>query len=196
MNKVKVFTLNMPNNFEFSPVYPPLRQEEIESAGCDKVKKEKYFSWLLLEYAFSKSYSLDIKDIKFERLSNGKWVCGDCYFSITHSNNAVAVAVSLSPVGIDMESRDRDASKVEKLLSPKEREELLSAANKNDYILTKWTERESSFKLSNDCNFRPFTTNDIDCVYTTKTLKISKKEYILTVASNKDCIIEINSANF
>ena len=174
----------MPNNFEFSPVYPPLRQEEIESAGCDKVKREKYFSWLLLEYAFSKSYSLDIKDIKFERLSNGKWVCGDCYFSITHSKSAVAVAVSKIPVGIDMESRNRNTTAIEKLFG------------KGEDALVKWTERESRFKLSNDCNFRPFTTNDIDCVYTTKTLKISGKEYILTVASMEDCIIEINSANF
>ena len=61
-----------------------IRQKEIESCSNFKVKQEKFYIWKLLEIALKQSLGIDIREVEFRKLDNGKWVCDKCQFSLSH----------------------------------------------------------------------------------------------------------------
>ena len=83
------------------------RQALIEKTVNEPMKRQRYYVWKLLEYALKNSFLLQPETIAFSVDENGKWSCPDCYFSLSHCNDAVAVAVSATPVGVDIENLDR-----------------------------------------------------------------------------------------
>ena len=178
MQEIKVYISEIPKDISVGVLYPPKRNEEILSAGCEKVKREKFFSWKLLEYALKDGYSLDIKNLNFEKFPSGKWACDKCYFSITHSFGAVSVAVSKLPVGIDMECVERDTSQLEKLF----KDDKLKGVN----ALVKWTEWESSYKLKGEGAFNEFKEKRLSNFVKSDTVSVGGVNYVLTVASDVD----------
>lgn len=145
-----------------------LRQQEIENCSNFKVKQEKFYIWKLLEKAFKDSMGLDIRDIQFQKLDSGKWVCDRCHFSLSHSHGIVCVAISDSFVGVDIEyidGRRHPLTLVDKTLCGDEK-----CRNENDFFEL-WTIKEAYFKFSNERFFEP---KKID---TTK-IKNSKTDYI------------------
>ena len=78
-----VFTATIPNEVCVAGVYPPLRNDDIENSASDKVRKEKFCAWKLLEYALLQVFGKAMREISFTRLPNGKWTCDFCYFSLT-----------------------------------------------------------------------------------------------------------------
>ena len=136
--------------------------EEIKSVNNEKVKREKYCAWKLLEYAFERSLGLKIKNMSFSKEPSGKWTSPSCYFSISHCNSIVAVAVSKAPVGIDVESYDAPLRKgfEEKALTDKELAEYATIPDerKNEYLISKWSAKEAFFKRSEKASFAPAET--------------------------------------
>ena len=98
MNKqlcpVAVYAAAIPKDKIAGPVLPLLRQEQIEHTTHPDLKQQRYFVWKLLEYALQHSLGLEMKNLHFSRTENGKWICEECYFSLSHTQDAVAVAVS------------------------------------------------------------------------------------------------------
>ena len=159
MPVVDVFTSAIPECCDISDVTPKERDDEIKAANNGRIKKEKYCSWRLLRYALERSLGIKMENADFSKEKNGKWVANGFYFSISHSGELVAVAVSRTPVGIDVESynapiKDRFADKI---LTEHERCEYLSLpeGDRHDYLLTKWTEKEAEFKRRGEGYFAP-----------------------------------------
>ncbi|MBQ3235548.1 MAG: hypothetical protein IJA97_05265 [Clostridia bacterium] len=178
MEEVKVYYSEVSNNLEFSTLYPPERDIEVKNAGCEKAKREKFFSWKLLEYALKDGLGLDISKLEFKKTENGKWSCDRCHFSITHSKSAVAVAVSNFPVGIDMEEVERNTTQLEKLF----KNDKLKGVN----ALVKWTEWESSYKLKGEGSFNEFKEKPLANFVKSDTISVGGANYVLTVASDVD----------
>lgn len=139
-------------------VFPPERNEYINSANIKETVEQRFFVWKLLEYALKQSFNLAIENLHFS-VQNGKWGCKECFFSLSHSENIVAVAVSTSPVGMDIETATRIVSPnlSKKILTQNELEAFKSIDKKqqSEYLLKKWCAKESIFKAKNEKVFHP-----------------------------------------
>ena len=185
----RVFYAKIPKN-----VLPPTphciaRKLEIDACNSEKVKREKAFVWALLEFALETLYSLSPDDVVFTKTEQGKWLCENFHFSLSHSKNVVAVALSSAPVGIDVQTvLPTRESLAKKILSKDEFDNFLnlSVTEKDLFFTRVWTEKESAFKASNENNIFASNTND-DLSFTTKKLDIENDVYLLTVATqNKE----------
>lgn len=193
-----VFTAAIPNEVCVAGVYPPLRNDDIENSASDKVRKEKFCAWKLLEYAFLQVFGKAMREISFTRLPNGKWACDFCYFSLSHSENMVAVALSDAPVGVDIEkitpvkNQARVANKILTDTELAEYQRLALSPAANEFLSEVWTKKESLFKLgSADDNgqenspsgFIPRRISAFVDYAFTKRISAQDGEYFLSVAS-------------
>ncbi len=138
-----------PKSAEISPVYPKEREKQILSCISEKAKREKYLVWKLLAIALKRSLGLQMEDCRFEKKENGQWVCDKCYFSLSHSHDVLAVAISTFPVGVDVEYIKTHNWKVAKKVFTQEELatfSLLTEEEKADFFVKKWTQKESVFK--------------------------------------------------
>ena len=91
------------------------RQARIDAAETETGRRQRYFVWKLLELALERS--IGTAQVAFFQEESGKWGCDRCHFSLSHSENAVAVAVSDAP-----------------------------EEEKEEWLLQAWCARESLFK--------------------------------------------------
>lgn len=192
-----VYTAAIPTDVGVEAVFPSSRSEEIFACGSDKTKKEKYCAWKLLEYALFHAFGKRIEEIAFAKSAQGKWTCDFCHFSLSHSENAVAVALSDSPIGIDIEqikpvkNREKVAKKI---LTEKELEEYqrlsINETQANAFLLEIWTKKESVFKRGGIASFIP---NHICAGETTQTKKVllADKEYFLSVTGKEGLTMDL-----
>ncbi len=141
------------------PTYPKERTEEILGVKSQKAKIEKSSDWALLEFAVKDVFGKNLTDYSFKKQNNGKWVSDGFYFSLTHSDGAVGVALSNLPVGFDIES----ISSFEKKTALKKDAFLKKICTDNEYEKYKnasigrlsaiWTAKESVFKSSDESFF-------------------------------------------
>lgn len=144
------------------------RKKYINSIKDTKRKCQSVVAWLLLKNIFA---LLDIKDDVYVN-EHGKWCFFDnnIKFSISHSNNIVAIAVGdCEFLGIDVEKCDEKIIKLEKKLDVNIRSNLSLIES----LTIEWTKRESAFKAGKECNF-----------VSKKIFDKNNDEYILTVCSN------------
>lgn len=171
---------NIFGNIDFSDILCKKRREEIENIGDLKEKCRKYYSWKLLQFALAKR-GMDIKKQNFFRNKNGKWFANDVCFSISHTQNIVAVAVADCEVGIDIEKSDRTVDKAlfDKIACEEEKEAFFSPAIKD--ILTLWTKKEAIFKRNGE---EIFIAKDINTLAeNVQTIVTEDKELIISVSS-------------
>lgn len=163
----------------------PARAEEIENCANAEVKLQKFYAWKLLETALSRSFGLNIEELDLKRTENGKWECSACCFSLSHSGNAVAVAVSDGPVGVDIERLDKSRftlSLAERIATEREMEEM---GRKKDFARALnglWTKKEAIFKLLGGRAFLPKAIETSDYSTVTELFRLDKS-YLATVAS-------------
>ncbi len=170
-------------------VYPPQRQELIDKCRSERVRAEKYTSWKLLEYALKEVYDTDITKVQFYLGENGKWTCDKCYFSISHSDGIVAVAIDNQPVGIDIENM-QNAKFTQKLANKiLTDEEFLSFINNGEkalHLCQYWCNKEALFKKCGIGVFVPQNIqtegiNDNICSYI---IHVDDKKFYLALANN------------
>lgn len=180
LRPVEVYTAVIPQG-DIGEVLPKMRQEQIENTTHEGVKRQRYFVWKLLELALKRSYGYEIKDLEFSREENGKWTYRECFFSLSHTKDAVAVAVSRKPVGVDLECTDHPVRPglAEKILT--EEEKNLPREDENQFLLEMWCAKEALFKAGNDQAFQPQKISALSGVKTQK-VQIGEKEYVLAVA--------------
>ncbi len=114
-----------------------VRQEYVNSATDEKVKKERTAVWVLLQNALVDCGVVDLDSLNFTRNENGKWCVGNLKFSLSHSKSVVAVAVSDKNVGIDVEM-------VKEIKSLKLKQSLSTVYSP----ITQWTREESYYKAT------------------------------------------------
>lgn len=182
-----VYVASIPQDTDLSALpqlYPPIRQQEIDACGSEKVKREKYYVWKLLEYALDRTFGKKLKKLTFSKADNGKWSCGGCEFSLSHSHDAVAVAISRKDVGLDVEllAPTRKGT-AEKILNDEEFAQYLSAENKDDFLLEKWTQKECIFKRSHEQAYFPKKTDTLANKTLSRRITLENQTYVLSVAS-------------
>ena len=146
-----VFLAAVPEDLAPAPVFPPARTDYIFAPSNERVRRERYAVWKLLERGVSRSFGLKMEDLAFSE-KRGKWSCDRLFFSLSHSGGVVAAAVSNGAVGVDVESlgffaaRGWDEKQLERMArricTPKE----LRALGGRDDFLRLWTQKESIYK--------------------------------------------------
>ena len=182
---LQVFTAKIPK-YTGETLYPQARQEEISSVKNEKTRTEKYGVWKLLQYAVEKTLSRPFTEFVFTKNTNGKWLCKDFYFSLSHSKNAVAVAISSAPVGVDIQKDQplQSLSIAKKMLTEEEYKtyQNLPKTQMNAYLVGTWTKKEAAFKRSDENRFTPTKIQLSDTENCIKT-KIEDEEYFLSTSS-------------
>lgn len=182
---VDVYTAKIPDDIVLESIYPAQRMQEIENCKNERVKKEKYCVWKLLEYALHRSYGLCMQKMHFEKQENGKWTTDGCHFSLSHCDGIAAVAVSRKEVGVDVEkATDRMEKLKEKILTEKELSQYAEKEDKISYLAEKWTQKESIFKMLGGKAFAPDAIQADE--YKTHTCRIKDLDgYVLSVAADE-----------
>ncbi len=181
-----VYVAKMPDEIGNDLLFPPERQNEVLACANDRVRRQKYYAWKLLGYALQYSCGLDMDVLTFDKEKSGKWTLPNCYFSLSHSHNAVAVAVANRPIGVDVELvSGRKKEILQKTLTAAERTEYetLPSHTKIEYLIKTWTQKESFFKMTGDGVFRPSKIVVDKSVVLTQKIQISGEEYALSVAA-------------
>ena len=184
--RTAVYVAIIDRDTELSPVYPPQRQADIDRCSNEGVRLEKYTAWRLLELALRQSLGLDFKSLEFLKNSYGKWNTEGAFFSISHSGGAVAVAVSDKPVGVDIEVVERYREGIEhRILTPSESIACkeLDAREAEEYIIRKWSEKESIFKTLDIRAFEPLKIETKEYPVKSQVLDMLGKRFVLSVCS-------------
>lgn len=87
--------------------------------------------------------------------SNGKPYLSDksMHISISHTQSHVAIAISGEPIGIDIETKSRNAHSAAKAyLQPQEIKTVNSSEEPHKEALRLWTAKEAAFKLNPACS--------------------------------------------
>ena len=169
---VKVFYSDI-THFEFNQSevdnFPMLRRDYVNNITDIERKRQSTFVWLLLKKALadinvSGTFSVD---------SKGKWhfVDNKVKFSLSHSNNIVAVAVGDTDyLGIDVEKCSEKVLKLQSKLGDYKQYNLSNI----EYITREWTKKESAYKAGKKSEF-----------YSRKIFDKCGEEYFLTLCSKE-----------
>lgn len=146
------------------PVEPFARDQYIRSAKDETLRRQRYAVWMLLDFALRERTGRGVEGWNF-KCEQGKWsLDGQWHFSLSHSGNAVAVAVADLPVGVDIQDTaafaHRDAL-ARRVLSAREREQLaaLPSDARPMRLAELWACKESVFKLMGSNVFVPSETD-------------------------------------
>ena len=180
-----IYTAKIPSDVVMEVVYPKERQDLIESTKNPTVRRARYCVWRLFEYALKNSLGFEIKNIDVYRSESGKWLSDDFYFSLSHTDGIVAVAISDFPVGIDVEKvREVDVDAFSKrVLTENERNALSLMASPCDNIIKLWTAKESIYKMLGTSPFVPSKIDVADYRIATFQEYLGDDKYYLTVSS-------------
>ena len=169
-------------------VYPKERQQEIESSLNSKVKLQKYCAWQTLKRAVEIFTKKSFKEFTFVKESSGKWVSDSFYFSLAHSEEFVAVAISNRPIGLDLQViKPLSTGLKEKILC---KEEIavyndFSMQAQELFLLKCWCKKEAMLKQKGESALAPKSRNTLGACFFEKELAILNKEYYLCVLTEQ-----------
>ena len=184
-----VYYARIPHEGAVEAVYPDEREQEIATCRNERVKREKYYVWRLLEYALEQSLGVSLREAAPRKNDNKKWVSDACFFSLSHSGDVVAVAVSLAPIGVDVEGTERERYEMiaDHIFSDAERAhyETLEESAKMRFVMAAWTQKESLFKRADERVFAPKSYDVLKADVQTHEICVDGRSYFLSVASEK-----------
>lgn len=99
---------------------------------------------LLLERMIKRIYGKERFEIKYNK--NGKPLCDFCFFSISHSGDFAAVAVSDDPIGVDIQIPGGFKKREKYMLFSPAENEFVNAENSENRFYTLWTRKEAYIK--------------------------------------------------
>ena len=171
------------------PLYPPERQAEIDRCKNDRTRREKYLVWKLLECAVSERFNLDFANLKFTKSENGQWSCPEFCFSLAHTDGAVCVAVSSSPVGVDIEKvAPVKEGLYSRVLTDSEREELsrLHEGERALFFLEAWVKKESLFKRDGGECLAPRSRDTLSSDAISERVTVADSDYLIGLAAKNE----------
>ena len=142
-------------------------------------------AYRLLQHALSQEYG--IHDLpQFTYTANGKPLLAchpDIHFSLSHCREAVAVAVSDRPIGIDVETLDHYSEDVARqVMNDVEMRRILASPHPDITFTQLWTMKESLFKLTDDAGHLK-TVNLLDDVGDYRFTVVIHPRYVYTTCS-------------
>ncbi|MBR2965224.1 MAG: 4'-phosphopantetheinyl transferase superfamily protein [Clostridia bacterium] len=185
-NRIEIYLAPLPRSAELGAVYPKERDDEIKAISNERTRREKYYSWQLLRCALEHSLGIGIEELEFKK-RNGKWTTDGVEFSLSHSGEALAVALSYAPVGVDIEPIaviDREGV-ARRFFTEGELVEYLKANVdcREEAFLRIWTAKEAIFKSRGEQAFAPSSVDTSDANVYTDAVTIEGRRYILSAFS-------------
>ncbi len=153
---------------DFIPYFPNQMQEKFSKIKNHIYLKNSLLAYLIVIFGIKKIVGYYF----FPTIIKGK-ITEDIgiHVSISHTNNYVAVVMSLDEVGLDIEEKRQVSDKFIKKLN---------ASNEND-ALEKWTKYEALYKLNNKTILSDFDTKK----YSIRTIHLDENELIISIANKK-----------
>ena len=184
---IDVYVANIPSAESSLPLSCAERQSDIDKISNERARREKYYAWRLLEYAIKNSLGADASRLSFTRGDNNRWRCDGLELSLSHSGDALAVAISDRAVGVDVErirvkSADRLANFV---LTESERAEYEKSAEceRDEWLIRRWCAKEAIFKSLDKDSFKPTTIEISEFFCDIRAISIDGEKYILSAAA-------------
>ena len=182
------------DSIAFSELFPKARDEEVRASKNEKVRREKYLVWKLLERGIKEHTSLDFANLQFTKTENGQWICPDVHFSLSHTDGAICVAVSRHPVGVDIEMvHPIKVEMCRRFLSNREAEYMdsLPEEKRELFFLEAWVKKESLFKRDGKRSLMPKQTDTLSSDAALSHITLDGAEYLIALSSydNNKCEI-------
>ena len=185
MNKMKIIDIS---NKELKGQQPsnPYFFNRMNDYNLNRDKKSVLYSYIALK-TLLKSLNIDLDQIKIVLDKNGKPVFKDkslkIHFNISHSYNLVAVAISDTPIGIDVQKFSVPNHKIiKRYFNAYQQTMLKQTINQTALYIKYWTVFESELKLFGDIQTKSTSTTKIYHKSKTLTDKHNNK-YYLTISS-------------
>ena len=163
------------------------RRAELLAVKNERLFREKFYSWRLLEKALYLRFSKTPTELLLSKNERGAWVSPFVYLSISHSEGALAVAVTSSPVGVDIEAicRLRAKNFAKRILNEREFSEFESSEKegRTEELVRLWTMKEALFKKSGKERFVPSLEDTATGVAWRETV-IGKERFVVSYASS------------
>ncbi len=140
-----------------------------------KGEDESRFARKLLNKALLEEYGRPLSDFEITVLPGGKPVFrnSDICFNISHTKNAAAVALSDSPVGVDLQwIYEYNPRLADRICTQHEKKELFAAEDKAYFLYACWAMRESYVKFTGEGMRKSF--RDIPCNGFSHTTRINE----------------------
>ncbi len=164
------------------------RQRQINEATDERVKRERYYAWRLLEHAVWHSKGKSLADMELTLAPTGRWESPHIFLSIAHSRDLIAVALSNAPIGVDLEpiGSPRPERFAERMLNEGELQEYRSTSEGERLALLyrKWTEKESLFKRIGGSSFIPKEIDTALGGVVSYELEMNEDIYFLSIATD------------
>jgi len=182
-----VYLAHLPETECDLPLFPEERDRAVRAVTNPLLRREKYYVWRLLELAVRASLGAELTEIGLRQEGEG-WTSEAADISLSHGGGALAVALSDSPVGIDIEplSGEGDGRRLaDRFFSDGERERYLAAPEneRREAFLRIWTAKEAVFKSRRESVFAPSAVDSSGERLYTACVRLGDGDYILSVAS-------------
>lgn len=187
-NQIYVYFGKVESANEPSPL-PKYQQEKIEKSANLSVINQKVSAYRLLKRAVSEKFGIDDDFSDISLTKAGKPVSPKYCFSISHTKELVAVAISKSDVGIDIEKVNpkRDFQKIKKIFLHENENLLLQSI---DDVTQLWVKKESIFKLLDKSTFLPQNIDTQAFNTQIKEISFEGDKFYLAVATQAPCQIK------
>ncbi|MDD2362492.1 MAG: 4'-phosphopantetheinyl transferase superfamily protein [Oscillospiraceae bacterium] len=165
------------------------KQERIMRFHFDIDKKLSLYSEVFVRTIICEMFNINNKEITFEKNEYGKpYLKGypDFQFNLSHTRNAIAIAVSDKLVGVDIEKvKVADLKIAKRFFTKSEMDYIMQAMNDIDKRFYEvWTKKESYIKYDSKGLLMPLYSFDIFDNYISKFIKsFEKGVYIISVCS-------------
>ena len=193
---VHLYIAPLPKREPKGRVYPSSREEYINSATSDIVRRERFYVWRLLERALKLSFGMKLKRLEIKKLDSGAWSVGDINISLSHGGGALAVALSRVPVGVDVERvGERSVGHLSHRVLTEEELALFNDTDeesREELMLTLWVKKEAIFKCSGKESFSPAKISASGVGLTSDRVTLGDDGYVWAVATDSKSNVNLH----
>ncbi len=167
------------------------RRNRILKTNNIEKKKELVGSYLLLKDILESNYHIDIKNIEYDYNEYNKpfFKNLDLFFSISHSQGIIVLAISKKEIGIDIEKvKELDKKIIKNILNEEELRIYNNLNNKEqlDYVYEVFCGKEAYVKkLGTSITIKPASIN-LDEVTISRKIFIGKDKFIISCCGFDD----------
>ena len=181
-NKLVVFIADI-FKFENNTILPQYVSGEIFNSNEHKIK-QKRATYGLLKYAVKQVFDLDEDFSTLRKNENGKPVSDNYHLSISHKENLIAIAISNSNVGVDIEyvNEKINVNNIKKTILNSEESHL--SLNTAYDIFNMWVKKESKFKFEGGEKLEPKNIKTTSSNFNISEIEYQNKSYLLGVCAD------------
>lgn len=166
-------------DYQANEILPFFVKQDLKRITNEKVVCQKKAAYGLLHYALLKFLNFNDDFSRITKTKNGKPICENYHFSISHSGDLVAVALSSDNVGIDIENTNKkfNFERLKKVMLH-ESEKGITITSPQD-LIGLWVKKEAKFKFDGEKTFFPNQIVTARLVHHTKQFEFNGQVYFV-----------------